>query len=67
MNHDPLIQQEALEFIRLAISKADPKFARSLAATIKNICESGQAKRKEIWAQLTADEQERFRALVAGE
>ena len=67
MNHDPLLQQEAIEFIKLAISKADPIFARSLAATISNICQSGQANREEMWAELTADERERFRELVAGE
>ena len=67
MKPDPLLQQEALEFIRIAISKADPKFARSLAATIKNICTSGQANREEIWVQLSSGEQERFRLLVAGD
>lgn len=67
MNPDPLLQQEAIDFIRIAIYKGDPKFARSLAATIKNICTSGQANREEIWADLSSEEQERFRDLVAGE
>ena len=65
MNPDPLLQQEAVEFIRIAIHKDDPKFAVSLAATIKNICTSGQANREEIWAELSPQEQERFRELVA--
>jgi len=64
MNHDPILEQEAVEFIRIAISKDDPKFARSLANTIKNICSSGQANRSEIWAQLTDWERERFRELL---
>ena len=64
MNPDPLLQQEAIEFIRIAIHKDDPKFARSLAGTIKNICQSGQANRQQIWAELSPDEQERFRELV---
>ena len=64
MKADPLLQQEAIEFIRIAISKADPKFARSLAATIKNICTSGQANREAIWADLSPQEQERFIELV---
>lgn len=64
MKADPLLHQEALKFIRLAISKDDPKFARSLAATIKNICESGQANRQEIWAELSPDEREQFRCLL---
>jgi hypothetical protein len=64
MNHDELLQQECVNFIRIAISKDDPKFARSLAATIKNICTSGQANREEMWGELTADERERFRSLV---
>ena len=67
MKPDPLLQQEAIDFIRIAIHKGDPKFARSLAATIKNICTSGQANREEIWAELSPQEQERFRELVAGE
>ena len=67
MNHDPLLQQEAIEFVRIAVHKADPKFARSLAGTIKNICQSGQVNRQEIWAQLSAQEQERFRVLVESE
>ena len=67
MNHDPLLQQEALEFIRIAIHKDDPKFARSLAATIKNICTSGQANRQQIWADLSSDERRRFRELVESE
>lgn len=65
MNPDPLLQQEAIEFIRIAIYKDDPKFARSLAGTIKNICTSGQANREEIWAELSSEEQVRFRELVA--
>ena len=64
MNPDPLLQQEALEFIRIAIYKGDPKFARSLAGTIKNICQSGQANREAIWADLSSDERRRFRELV---
>jgi len=64
MKHDPILQQEAIEFVRIAISKDDPKFARSLAGTISNICSSGQANREEIWAQLTDWEQERFRQLL---
>ena len=64
---DPLLQQEALEFIRIAIYKDDPKFARSLAATIKNICTSGQANREQIWADLSSDERRRFRELVESE
>ena len=65
MNPDPLLQQEAIEFIRIAIYKGDPKFACSLAGTITNICDSGQVKREEIWAELSPQEQERFRELVA--
>ena len=65
MKADPLLQQEAIEFIRIAIHKNDPKFACSLAATIKNICQSGQVNREAIWADLSSDEQERFRLLVA--
>ena len=64
MKFDPILQQEAIEFIRIAIQKNDPKFARSLANTIKNICTSGQASRTEIWAQLTKWERERFRQLL---
>jgi len=65
MKFDPLLQQESVEFIRLAIHKDDPKFAQSLARTIKNICSSGQANREEIWGQLTNWEQERFRQLLS--
>jgi len=64
MKHDPILQKEAIEFIRLAIHRDDPKFARSLANTIKNICSSGQANREEIWARLTEWERERFRRLL---
>ena len=67
MKPDSLLQQEAIEFIRIAIYKGDPKFARSLAGTITNICDSGQANREEIWAELSLWERERFRVLVAGE
>lgn len=67
MKPDPLLQQEAIEFIRIAIHKDDPKFARSLAGTIRNICESGQANRQQIWSELSLWEQEQFRLLVAGE
>ena len=66
-NLDQLTRTECCDFIRLAIHKGDPKFARSLAGTIKNICQSGQANREEIWADLKPQEQERFRLLVAGE
>ena len=65
MKPDSLLQQEAIDFIRIAVYKGDPKFARSLAATIKNICQSGQADRQQIWAQLSSDERRRFRELVA--
>ena len=64
MKFDPILQQEAVEFVRIAIYKDDPNFARSLANTISNICTSGQANRSEIWGQLTNWEQERFRQLL---
>ena len=65
MKHDPILQQEAVEFVRIAIYKDDPKFARSLANTISNICTSGQANREKIWGQLTDWERERFRKLLS--
>ena len=67
MKPDPLLQLEAIEFIKLAIHKNDPKFARSLAATIKNICTSGQANREEMWGELNPEERARFRELVESE
>ena len=67
MNLDQLLRQECLDFIRIAIYKGDPHFAQNLAITIKDICQSGQVDRQQIWADLSSDERRRFRELVAGE
>ena len=64
MNHYPLTQQECLEFIRLAIYKDDPIFAKNLAAAIKLLCDSGKVSGEQLWAELSPEEQDRFWELV---
>ena len=64
MNRDHLIQLECLDFIRLSISQSNSTAASILATEIKELCQSGQANRHKIWAELSPDEQERFRELL---
>ncbi|MEG3985692.1 hypothetical protein QUA13_00820 [Microcoleus sp. S28C3] len=61
MNHHyPLTQQECLEFIRLAIYKDDPIFAKNVAAVIKIFGDSSEDSGEQLWAELSPEEQDRF-------
>ena len=65
MIHDPLAHAECLQFIRAAIAQNDPQTARDVVSALADCCQRGHADRAAIWADLSPDEQEQFRALVA--
>lgn len=62
---DPASHAECLGYIRTAIAQGDAEFAQQMAAIVKEVCERGHANRAAIWADLTPEEQEQFRLLLA--
>jgi hypothetical protein len=65
MNHDQLTHLECVDFIRLTISQSNQNVASVLATEIKELCESGQANRQQIWAELSPSERKQFTQLVS--
>jgi len=62
---NPQVHAECLEFIRAALADGDAEFAQQVAAIVREVCVNGHASREAIWCDLSPDEQERFRSLLA--
>ena len=62
---DTEAHEECLEFIRTALASSDPQTACDVASVVKEVCQHGHADRAAIWADLSPDEREQFRLLVA--
>lgn len=57
---------DLVEYIRTAIAAGDSQTAQHLQATIKDVCEKGEASREKVWNSLTDEERSTFTALVQG-
>ncbi|MEG5173229.1 hypothetical protein [Microcoleus sp. B3-D7] len=56
---------DLVEFVRGAIASGDTETAKQIQAILKEVCSSGHADRRKVWAALSQSEQSAFKALLA--
>jgi len=62
---DPATHAECLEFVRSTIASADRQTAHDIAAVLKDCYQRGYIDRDALWADLTQNEQNQFKELLA--
>lgn len=65
ISHHDDCELELVGFVRGAIAGNDSETAKQIQEILKEVCGSGHADRRKVWAALSQSEQSAFKALLA--